>query len=209
MGTKERDIAYIKSFGERESLSKSEKTKIKIIRSSIPFFYKKGPDKTSFTALAQSTGITRQLIQHYFQDIRSLFYECHRYIKWQYQQVGQESRKGKNQKQVFTNYIQSIFNFSLANPHYMSLSHLHNYYATIDKESFAHNNEIVQESRDRIVELIEDNFNKQKELNQAIYVIQTLIFGGVDYPHVFEVEGGASSYHKALLKAAVAAAGFK
>jgi AcrR family transcriptional regulator len=169
-------------FGQ--SLSKSQKTRIRIIEGAIKCFVKFGVDKASYQRIAKASGCSYALAKHYFPDRDQLFDATARYIRVRFQELAINALESQtNPAEQLKSYVTSTFDWVRLFPQHAQVWMLFFFVCGTQKSYRVLNTEVVKMGHERIIALLrkgkkEDGFKYDNE-NAAAKAVQLAITGAV------------------------------
>lgn len=163
---------------------KGEDKILRILESAIDLYAAKGKDFTNFSTIAERSGVTRQLIQHYFASREEIFEKCVLLIRINMQKYAIETFKMyESPVDQFRQYVNSVYNWCSEFPDHMKVWVLFYYECSINNELRSLHSEMTLVGQRRIIEMIVKGKDQGlfgcTEIEKTAKIVQSIITGGV------------------------------
>jgi AcrR family transcriptional regulator len=165
-------------------ITKSERTKVRILEGAIGSICEIGVHNTTFESVAERALVTKQLVRKYFVSKDELFEWSVTYIRAVFQEwaVGAIKLESTPKKQM-TSYVKSCFSWPEVNPRHFQVWLLMFHYASIFNNYRQFHTKFTKAGQERIVGLIESG-NKSGDFKcanpaETAKVIQSIITGAL------------------------------
>lgn len=179
--SEKKNAVYYTIFEELfpKQASKSERRKIQIIEKTIEELASSGIDATNYESLAQSIGISRALIQHYFPDREELILITMKFIRAKYQKLCVDAIAAQTTPQgKLKAYLSAACSWPRVTPLDAKVWLLFYYNCSIKKEYRKLNTELVVQGQERIVAMLKDIGQSQKLTTSLSYPMKAKMIQG-------------------------------
>lgn len=165
-------------------LTKSQRTRLKIIEAAIKVFSSKGIESTTIDAIARRAKVNRRVISLYFENIDGLLLVTAKYIRGNFQRIAVEAiEKAKDPVSLLDAYVSSTFDWVESYPEHIKVWILILYYAGVEDPFRQLNSGLVATGHERIISLLVDGqsrgFFRCKDARWTAKMIQTVITGAL------------------------------
>jgi len=166
------------------TLTKAQRTQVKIIESTIKCYSSVGIDNTTIDKIAAMSATSRPLVLHYFPTREILAENVVKYIRANMQNEAVKAIKSaQSPKEQIANYIESVFQWVQDFDQHLKVWMLFYYYCGINNKFNDLNTKLVSMGHERIQELFKLYVGtrkvQDKVLAEKAKMAQILITGGM------------------------------
>ncbi len=166
--------------------TKAQEQQLKIIEAAIASFSINGIEKTTYTNLAKTCGISRPLINHYFPTLDDLFLLTAKYVRRNLLNLAMEELekvKSKNPQEQIQGYFKGCIRWVKEHPHQCSFWFLYFYQASRNKKNRIENTKLVEAGHKRLQDILEfgneSGFWKIENSMMVAKLVQVTITGAM------------------------------